>query len=371
MRAYVAIVLAIFFAILVVVQRPITRPIEWEPEKTWVFVAGVLEYNDPDAGFPKEHRQDLELVQTLKERGVQDTHIVTLLDKDATTERVTAELQRQLSKSQPGDWLILYYCGHGYIDGDHSQTYLQTTDASDDNPGIRIGSLLEQIESSFKGKYAIIGADHCNSGGLVESIKARKDCRVGYAAFCSSHVNSLSTGAWTFTENLVNAFRGDGTMDDNNNGLITFAELAKNIIEDMSFADSQMAQHIITKPLSDGIGICKTRKPPSPGIGRRVEVEWEGEWYRALVIDRDGDRFLVNYYSFPDQDNEWVEKSRMRVPTQKTYQQGRRVRIDSDGQWYSGKILKVRHDLHLVSFDDWGTEWNEWVPASRLKLVRK
>lgn len=376
MKQFSAIALALLVFVQANAQPPTSkldssRPSQWQPEKTWVFVIGVLEYGDPNAGFPKEHRQDLELVDTLKKRGVPDSNIHYLLDKEATTSRVTDEFSKFLTKTQPGDWLILYYCGHGNNDANHQQTYLQTTDVSAENPGVRVGGLLTQIESSFMGKYVIIGADHCNSGGLVQSIKAWKGSRVGYAAFCSAHVNSSSTGEWTFTENLVYAFRGDGTMDDNNDGLITLAELGANVVEDMSFADDQMAQYIITKPLHEDVVVSKTTKLPKPGVGRRVEVEWGGEWFRALVIDREGDRFLVNYYAYPDQDNEWVESNRIRLLTKPTYPPGKKVRIASSGQWYPGKILSVRNGLHLVSFDGWGSEWNEWVSANRLELMTR
>ncbi len=353
------------------VTSPATRsaPVEWQPEKTWVFVVGVLEYSDPNAGFPKEFRQDMELVETLKTRGVPESKIVCVLDKEATASRVTEEFTKFLAKPQIGDWLILYYCGHGSTDVEGRQTYLHTTDFGNDNPGVCIGDLLSQIESSFMGKYVIVGADHCNSGGLVESIRAWKGSRVGYAAYSSAHVNSISTGAWTFTENLVYAFRGDAVMDDNGDGVITLAELGENVIEDMSFADDQMAQYIVTKPLQNDLVISKTRKLPAPGVGRRVEVEWGGQWYRALVIDRDAESFRVNYYQWPDTDNEWVEKSRIRAVTKATYPKGKRVRIASEGQWYNGRILSVRNGLHFVTYDGWSAEWNEWVTADRLELI--
>ena len=105
------------------------------------------------------------------------------------------------------------------------------------------------------------------------------------------------------------------------------------------------------------------------GVGRRVEVEWGGDWYRALVVDRDGDRFLIDYYGDPAAETEWVERDRIRTLTKPTLPKGRRVRIESLGSWYTGRIISVRDGLHLVSFDGWAAEWNEWVPASRLELL--
>ncbi len=46
---------------------------------------------------------------------------------------------------------------------------------------------------------------------------------------------------------------------------------------------------------------------------------------------------------------------------------GQRVQALSFGEWYDGKIIAARHGLHLIKFDDWTAEWNEWLPVEKLK----
>jgi len=254
-------------------------PKEWDPKRTWVFVIGVLEWIDPNIrGFPKDHRQDAELVETLKTRGVPESRIVCLYDTEATVARASEAFDQILSKTEPDDWLIL--------------------------------------------------------------------------------------------ENLVYGFKGDPTMDDDANGFVTLGEVASNILEDMTFADDQMPQYVMTRPLTSDVVISKVAGLAQGGVGRRVEVLSNGEWFRALVKDREGDRFLVHYYGYPSIKDDWVERSEIRLLTKLTFGAGLIVDVESSGTWYPSKILAVKNGLHLVRYAGWGKEWNEWVPASRIRILQ-
>ena len=50
------------------------------------------------------------------------------------------------------------------------------------------------------------------------------------------------------------------------------------------------------------------------GKGDHVEVEWQGEWWGALVIEARCDLYKVHYTGFDSSWDEWVEKPRMRRP---------------------------------------------------------
>lgn len=344
----------------------------WEPGRTWVFVVGIIEWENPNIGsFPQANRQDAAFVNVLKERGVDESRIVYLKDREATTKKIIDQFNDFVRRPASGDTLILYYCGHGTNSPDHRQTYLASYDASEQNPGVRVGSFLVAIEKEFKGKSVIIAADHCCSGGIAESVKALKRSRTSYAVFCSAHVNSGSTAAWTFTENLVYAFSGEVFMDDNADGNVTIQEMAANTAEDMAFADNQMAQFTITGSFPRGLVLGSTKLRPKPKVGTRLEIESEGQWYRGFVVDTDDQRLLVHYYGFPRSDDEWVEAKRVRSYKPRTFAEGGKVKVLSNGDWYDGSIVRVRLGLHLVKFDGWDDEWNEWVQADRLQPMKR
>src|SRR5205823_6175339 len=60
------------------------------PEKTWVYVAGLLEWKHGETygSFPKKGRRDAELVAFFRKAGVPEEHVVYLQDGAATTARI-------------------------------------------------------------------------------------------------------------------------------------------------------------------------------------------------------------------------------------------------------------------------------------------
>jgi hypothetical protein len=79
-------------------------------------------------------------------------------------------------------------------------------------PGWKVESIPAAIDKHFKGSRAMLALDNCHSGAIVDACKNRRS-RISYAAFASTPANSSSTGNWTFTESLINAFRGEALVD--------------------------------------------------------------------------------------------------------------------------------------------------------------
>lgn len=344
----------------------------WKPQKTWVFVAGLVEWEDEKfLDFPQENRQDIKLVEAFQELGVPRDQILYLQDKDATTSRVVQEFEGFISKPSQDDLLVVYYCGHGYNTDNHTQTYLATYDATDKKLGVRIGAILVTIERLFKGKRVIIAADHCCSGGLAESLKQLNNSKHSYAAFCSAHVNSVATDAWTFTETIIDGLKGEKWIDDDGDGLITLGEVASNIELDMSFAHDQMPQFQFTGNFqrTDVLALCE--KSTEKRIGTRLEVLDEGKWYSGFVKKVRDNQFFIHYYGWPKSEEEWVTKDRIRKQKRETHEVGTQLWAMSAGVWEKGRVLRVKNGLHLIKFEDWGPEWNEWVPYQRTSLTEK
>lgn len=51
------------------------------------------------------------------------------------------------------------------------------------------------------------------------------------------------------------------------------------------------------------------------------------------------------------------------------YSAGSKVLILYQEQWYPGKIIEVKSDGYLISYDNYDASWNETVKADRLKSV--
>jgi hypothetical protein len=285
----------------------------WQPQRTWVFVVGTLEWKDKETfeSFPKENRRDRELVRFFREQGVPAAQIVYLEDRAATTRRIQNELRSLLSKTQEGDTLFLYYTGHGYKN-DEGRAYFASYDTNDeDNPGWAVDSIPATVERYFKGANAFLTADCCFSGALAEAVRAQRS-RISYAVYTSATSDDVSTGNWTFTETLLAGLRGRAYIDTDGNGEITFNELGREIKSDMSFAERQTASFILTGKFARQTILAEAGMRVDQRVGARVEVYSEGDWYKARIIDAGRGRYRVHYYGYEDSYDEWVKLSQIR-----------------------------------------------------------
>jgi hypothetical protein len=91
---------------------------QWNPQKTWVFMVGLLQWQDSKtfASFPQKNRRDAVLLDVLREKGVPENQIVYLKDQRATTDKIKTSFENLLTKAKPDDWVFVYYEGHGFKD---------------------------------------------------------------------------------------------------------------------------------------------------------------------------------------------------------------------------------------------------------------
>src|ERR1700719_1946635 len=114
MRIMTARVLFVLFLVLPLIpSRVAAKDLGWQPQKTWVFVVGVLSWKHSETygSFPVKNRRDNMLVEFFQQSGVPESQIVYLKDKQATQQRIDNAFAEQLKKLGPDDLLIVYYAG--------------------------------------------------------------------------------------------------------------------------------------------------------------------------------------------------------------------------------------------------------------------
>ena len=345
----------------------------WNPKKTWVFFVSLVEWEDAESfeSFPQENRRDTTFLNVLRQKGVPENQIVSLRDRAATIAKIQKLFENFLSRVPADNSILVYYSGHGYK-VNNTDTYLASYDA-----GIRterswsVKSIPNMIELYSKSRQAIIIIESCYSGAIVDLLKARRS-RVSYAAFASAPSNSSSTGNWTFTESLIYGFRGDAFGDRNRDGKITFGEMVQNTYDDMLFGEEQLSQSVLTGDFSEQSQITAARKGNSPRLGERVEAFDGEQWYKAIITDARNGEYKVHYYGYDETDDQYLSADDLRRPQkQKQYKIGELIEAKADGEWYPARVLKVVGGAHLVSFDDYEEEWNEWLPSDQIRLRRK
>ncbi len=346
---------------------------DWKPQSTWVFAVGILEWQHPDQWPTMEkaklQRRDAEIVQHFRAAGVPASQIVALTDHDATLDRIQRSLTQLLAKTRPHDLLIVYYAGHGFRDRKSHLVHFANYDSTDGKSAWSVKSIVDSIEQHFHGDRAVLIADSCFSGGLMDEVLHRTP-RVHYACLCSSFSHNTSTGAWTYTDTILKALRGDAALDANADGLIELTELAEYAQLEMGFIERQRAVfHAADEfPRTWKIAVAKPRHHRR--VGERLEVLWHEKWYRAQILDVDAHRVKVHYVKFADQWDEWVESERTRKfePSQWAAETKVEIRDRKVEKWYPGHIRRSWYGIYFVHYDEYLTEWDEWVTPDRVRL---
>jgi len=284
----------------------LARERDWQPQRTWVFIVGILKWEDPETfpSFPQANRRDAQLADFFRREGVPSNQLVYLQDAQATTRRVREKFNQMLSQTREGDLLFVYFTGHGYKSDDERTTFFATYDAGENASGWSTRSIVSDINGKFRGSRVLLTADCCYSGELMKDAR-RLEARISYAALTSATSEKTSTQNWTFTEMLLAGLRGRSYVDLDGNGDITLSEIAENERRDMAFAEDQQAS-FAANGLSPEIVMANAPQTTNPAIGRRVVVRSEGDWYKARVIDTRGNRLRVHYFGYEDSDDEWV-----------------------------------------------------------------
>lgn len=314
----------------------------WEPADSSVFAVGILKWKDRSvARFPQKDRKDAEWIDVLAARGVPKDRIVFLKDREARLPRIRKEFSDLVGRAR--GTLIVYYAGHGNPDGSFMPY--------DGEEQWTVRSIVDEIEDRFKGSRALLLADCCYSGALAKEAERRGSRKI--AVLASAPADSESTGEWAFTECLIRGFRGDAGVDANRDGRVGLDELAGHVESDMPFAVEQLAA-------SRTAGLRLDLGPASGAAATSVEAEWEGEWWKARVLEEKDGLRKVTYVGWDSRHDEWVKPERIRAWAPPAYAAG--ARVLADGR--AATVLEGRLGVHRVRLED-GAE--EWVGPSRLR----
>ncbi len=304
--------------------------------KVRALVVGVLRWRSAAlATFPQEGRKDQALVDVLRAKGVTADRIVFLRDQQATKRAIERALQRMVALTQADEVLLVYYAGHGgrlesseafFLPYDVNPLDLQRT-------GWSMRSVIGSVtQRPFEGT-AMVAADCCYSGTLVREAESLATGRP-VAVLASSLASVVSTSTWSFTECLVSAFEGRAVTDVDHNGLVTVRDLARFTVDQMAFAEEQLASWTVRNGFSPDLVLNSAPRSTQTRVGERVEVLWNGTWYRAQVEAERSNALQIHYIGYARSWDEWAPLDRVRTFVPRVYAVGEAVEVEWHGQWY-------------------------------------
>lgn len=357
-------------ACIVIAVRPAGADDSWQPSKTWLFAVGILEWQDgaewPVMESARKNRRDVQLVNHFKSLQVPKEQVSYLQDRQATLKAIRRAFHDLLAKTRDDDVLVFYFTGHGFRDHQKHRGHFANYDARSGADAWPVAEVLDTIEKNFRGRQALLMADCCFSGALAEEA-VRQDRRVAYGCLCSSFSHNSSTGNWTFTDLLLKGFRGDPAIDEDGDRAIRWDELARASALEMAFVDQQKSAYAATESFDPRFKLSSTKAARASRVGERLEVKWKDRWFKAQVVDAKGQAYKIHYAGYDDSWDEWVSADRMRPFRPGAFAAGTKVLVKSEGTWWPATVLRAWYGLHYVHYDDWSSEWDEWVAPGAIK----
>jgi Caspase domain len=260
--------------------RTIAVAVPWDPSRTRVFAVGMCSYKgkkEPD--FDPDLRQDGKFIETLIERGVPKANVVFLQDKQASIENVRRSLDAHMAASRPEETFLFFFSGHGCRGEEDTNAGMLQLCFYDGE--FSAADLYSTIEAKFRGATAMLLVDCCFSGFLALEAPRRAG-RVAYGVIASQMAQQLATGAWTFTEALIDGFGQKLAVDISGDGVLLFSELATYTEGKLASEAGQLSLSAAVNgfPSLYVIGTAKPRAgpivPPAFGVlyppGTRLKV---------------------------------------------------------------------------------------------------
>ena len=162
---------------------------------------------------------------------------------------------------------------------------------------------------------------------------------------------------------------------------------------------------------SFGVGGCKKKVAEAETVpsasapeasysaGDKVDVNWNGAWWKGEVLATDGAKFKIHYVGWGANWDESVPAARLRaqtadskvgsestaaagvvsaaptavpadtakVATTRLFKVGDKVDVNWKGAWYQGQVIGTPGSQFRVHYIGFGANWDENVPSSRLK----
>lgn len=340
--------------------------------KVRALVVGVLQWRDPAlATFPQQGRKDQALVDALRGKGCPARNIVFLRDRQATKNAIDAAFRRILRETRADETLLVYYAGHGGRLESAEAFFLPWDVHPRDLPatGWSMREVIQRVTQSPFAGSAIVCADCCYSGTLV---KEANDLTSGrpIAVLASSLASVVSTSTWSFTECLIAGIQGRPIVDVDHNGQLTLQDLARFTIDQMAFAEEQLASFTVRNGFNNNLLLATVARTAQTRVGEHVEVEWNGTWYRAQVENERSNALFIHYIGYARDWDEWAPLTRIRAYTPTLYNTGAMVEVEWHGVWYPARILDRREGVHFIHYENYADSWNEWVSSSRIRVAQ-
>jgi hypothetical protein len=287
----------LFSAVVFVSLAASTRAEEigkWPAKKTYVMMVGVLDYEYlSDMGT--EDRRDQTLCDTFVECGVPKEQVTFIKGKDAILANVKKAFSALLKKTKKGDFLIIFFDGHGVAPRGKGRFALYN--ARGRTGYWDVTDVFKDVEKQFKGDHILMMADCCHAGAMGDEMMELKTDKA-YACLSSAPVTTTSADSWAFTEALIDGFKGAAYVDSDRDGEISLSELKDHAFAEMREFCDQEADFAMNKKFPEKFTLVNAKERTNEDIGRLFEMRTgkTRRWRKARAMEIDNGLIKLRYY---------------------------------------------------------------------------
>jgi hypothetical protein len=76
--------------------------------------------------------------------------------------------------------------------------------------------------------------------------------------------------------------------------------------------EGQLTTFTTTRDFSPDMRLVEVARQATATISGRVEVEWENNWYPATILEKKGSQYRIHYIGYGSEWDEWVDAARLR-----------------------------------------------------------
>jgi hypothetical protein len=350
----------------------------WNPSKTFVLVASVIEWPDKGLVAFKDARRDEALVEQLKASGVPAANVVFLKDKEATLVAMRKELHALAGRAGEGSTFIFYFQGHGLSRKEKAWLACYDVNLKDYSTAFDVDELFPVFDKEWKGDRLLLIGDCCHSGALGRVVD-RFEGKPGVRAAClaSATASNASTEHWTFTEALITALAGDGAVDRNRDGKITFGEADAFAHDEMKFRENQLCRGKRGSTFEEGFvlrAVAPEKPAPAKVEGDRQVHDFleacdrDGKWYVSQILAVKDGKCLVHYLGWDAKWDEWVGPEKLRPIARKELKVGERYEVEwRKDQWFLATVTKADDCFYYVHYEGEEGDDDEWITAIKTR----
>jgi hypothetical protein len=320
-------------------------------------------------GFGLEKRKDQELYDLLIARGAAKENLMLLTDEKATLQAIRDAVRDTARKCPKGSTFLFYFAGHGgRASGKVGLCNYDLAGKNFATDSFQVSELAQILKKEFSGDRVMFFADCCHSGGLAQAAKELAGKGIAALSLTSADEPSISSGTWIYSMTLLDALRGD-LLDHDGDGQLSLGEMSREIADAMKYRERQRFG-FYASGFDSSFRFGPAKKPAmlegafalnqfvSAPDGRRVQV--------GRIVGQEKARYRVQFHDYADRRIVLVGKEQIAPVKFAHHKEGEKIHVLYGAGVFAAKVLSLDGDFHLIRYDGYGEEWDEWVLSPRI-----